>query len=224
LSISNPYLTGDEDADLFEDDSKSGDNRAVGFIGSDGGQVPEELAEALRKYVGEEVALGATTIPVVVSVMSEMQSFFSVILNEHQESPVVLALYDVVNHMSEGVLDKYIDYYESRQKIIVIHTIKFYSNILLQMTEASKSEEDYDKIVFYLSNYNDYIDWKLNNLKNSYLIQCENLGIEPDEKLLAQGEFDDKISQILYKPSYSMKILKEKLSKKDNQNDSNLED
>lgn len=221
MSISNPYLTGDEDADLFEDSNQPNSNKIAGFIGPDGKQVPEELADALRKYAGEDIVIGSSTIPVVVSVMSEMQSFFSHALNSNEESPVLLALYDVVNHMSEGVLDKYIEHYEARQKIIVIHTIKFYSNIILQITESSKSDDEYNKIVFYLNNYNDYLDWKLEKFKNSYLISCEDLGIEADDHLLSHGEFDDKLSKIFYKASYSMGILKEKLSIK---NDSNTQD
>lgn len=210
MSISNPYLTGDEDADLFEDQQPNG-NKVAGFIGPDGKHVPEELAEALKKYIGDDVIVGASTIPVVVSVMSEMQSFFSHVLNSNEEAPVLLALYDVVNKMSDGVLDKYVHMYEARQKIVVIHTIKFYSNIILQLTETNKTDEEYNKIVFYLKNYNDYLDWKLERLKNEYLLNCADIGIEAEEKLLSHGEFDDKLSKTFYKASYAMGTLKEKL-------------
>lgn len=211
MSISNPYLTGDEDADLFEDQQQPSSNKVAGFIGPDGKQVPEELAEALKKYVGEDIVVGSSTIPVVVSVMSEMQSFFGHVLNSNEESPILLALYEVVNKMSDGVLDKYIRLYEARQKIITIHTIKFYSNIILQLTETNKTDEEYNKIVFYLNNYNDYLDWKLERLKNEYLIECSDIGVEAEENVLSHGEFNDKLSKIFYKASYAMGTLKEKL-------------
>ena len=221
MSISNPYLTGDEDADLFEDSSQPNSNKVAGFIGPDGKRVPDELAEALKKYMGDDIVVGSSTIPVVVSVMSEMQSFFSHVLNSNEESPILLALYEVVNKMSEGILDKYIHLYEARQKIIIIHTIKFYSNIVLQLTETNKSDEEYNKIAFYLNNYNDYIDWKLDKLKNEYLLQCNDIGIEAEENLLSHGEFNDKLSKTFYKASHAMGTLKEKLFTNNESNSEN---
>jgi len=225
LSTQNPYLTGDEDSDLFEDSNPQSGQKVVGFIGPDGRQIPDELAEALKKYMGDDVVVTSSSIPYVVFAVSEMQSFFSNILNSNYESPLLLALYDVVNHMSEGVLDKYLSYYEIRQKIIFIHTIKFYSNTLLEMSERSKSEEEHAKVDFYLRNYNDYLDWKLNKLQNSYLISCEDLGIDVDNSLLEFGKFDDKISKQLYVASYSTLIIKNRLSPENaNQNESDFKD
>lgn len=223
MTTSNPYLTGDEDADLFED-QPSNDKRVVGFLNQNGSPIPKELEEALSQYIGEDLVLSSSTIPTIVSIMSEMQSFFSHVLHSSEDSPILLALYDVVNHMSEGVLDSYLAHYRFRQTIIFIHTIKFYSNMMLQMTESSKSEEEHAKIEFYLTNYNEYLDWKLEKIKSFYIKTCEDLGIEIDEDLLTRGKFEDNVSKTLYKASYSIGMLREKLFTETIQNDSDSQD
>lgn len=210
MSSTNPYLTGDEDADLFEDTSSNNNSAGSEIFGPNGERLPKDLADALMQYIGDgSASLHSSSIPSFVFVISDLISFYGQILNSGYNTPILSALCDVVNKMSEGLLDLYIDLHKARYDITIIHTIREYSSLVFDaMTKSVGGTEEFVQVDLMLKNFHEYLDWKMAILIKDYEDSCKSIGIEVEKDLLDYGLVKDKASLLIYKSSSVLNALK----------------
>ena len=222
MNSSNPYFIGDEDDDILNDAPKN-NKSASKILGPNGESLPSELVEALSKYIDiDSVNLHNTSVPLVVFASADLISFYSELLDSRSDAPIMSALCDVVNRISEGMLDDYMDLHEARHNIIMIHVVREYSSIIWKAAESAPKELEADKLFLYMGTYHSFLDWKFEQAKNQYIASCSNLNIAPDENIINYGNVTDKIGQKLYRPAVLFSIIKELSAEKENKNGHDL--
>lgn len=211
MNSANPYFTGDEDDDLFESNTNS-PNDDINIYGPNGEKLPKELAEALHKYIGNsDVSIKSMEIPLVCYAAADLISFFGELLSISSDAPVITALCDVVNRISNNMLDDFLELHQARHGIIMSHTIKNYSSTVFKAAEIAPQVMDGEKLKMYLGVYNSYLDWNLEDSIRIYLETCSKLGVEPEKELIDFGTIskEDKFTRIMYHPSSILCDMKE---------------
>ncbi len=197
MSISNPYLTGDEDADLFEDTADSNNSTT------------SKIGDKFRELFGieESAWLVESTLPEEIIFASELISFYGRVLTSQNSEPELAALYDVVNDLTEGLLIKYLELHEVRYAISSMHVLRNYSDITMseRFMPSSGNENNYINLITGV--FLGFFDWKMEDLKKQYLKLCLDLNKEPEEGLLEFGITEDFISSKFYKSSRMLEVI-----------------
>lgn len=224
MSSANPYFIGDEDDDILGEAPKNARSNAK-IIGPNGESIPAELAEALRKYIDVDISnetnLHDISVPLVVYASADLISFYSDLIKPNSDIHIISALCDVVNRMSEGMLEDYVDLHDSRHSLIMIHVAREYSSIIWKAAEGAPEEMDSSKLSLFLGTYHKFLDWKFDQEKVKYISTCSKLEISPDYNLIDTGNLTDYISQKLYRPAFLFSVLKALSTEKDNNNGNN---
>jgi hypothetical protein len=218
LNSANPYFIGNEDDDILNDAPSSNKGNPQ-IVGPNGESLPPELAEALSKYINlDDVNVHNSTVPLVVFASADLISFYSELLDNKSDIPIISALCDVVNRISEGLLDNYLELHEARHDIIMIHVVREYSSIIWKAAESAPEELSADKLFLFMGTYHSFLDWKLEEAKSKYIKSCSSLDITPDENIINYGNVTDKVGQKLYRPAVLFSMIKELSAEKENQN------
>lgn len=221
LNAANPYFVGDEDDDILSE-APSSANSAPKMLGPNGETLPKELVDALSKYIDlDNPHIQSTSVPLVVFASADLISFYSELLDSKSDIPILSALCDVVNRISEGMLDEYIGLHEARHELIMIHVVREYSSIIWKAAESAPEELNADKLFLYLGTYHSFLDWKFEKAKEKYILSCANLDIAPDENVINYGNVTDKAGKTLYRPAVLFSIIKELSAEKENKNGNN---
>jgi len=205
----NPYLSGNEDDDLYESSSEESNN-----IRED---LPQDLLHALSRYVNSgQVSAKVAEIPLACYAAAGMISFFGEIFSAKEDLPIISALCDVVNRISEGLLTKYLDLHQARHDIIIGHSIREYSNVVCEVAEGTNGDMEGAKLKTFIETYLSYINWRMDMSIKEYVQACKELEIEPDQNLISHGKIpmNDPFSRILYNPSASIADFKDIDSKR----------
>jgi hypothetical protein len=202
MSISNPYLTGDEDADLFEDATDSSNKNS-------NTSAPSQIADKFRELFGidESAWLVESTLPEEIIFASELISFYGRVLTSENYEPELAALYDVVNDLTEGLLTKYLELHEVRYAISSMHVLRNYSDITINERFVPNLEDENNYLSMITGVFLRFFDWKMADLKKQYLRICSDLNKEPEEGLLEFGITEDFISSKFYKSSRMLEVI-----------------
>ena len=205
----NPYLSGNEDDDLFD----SSVNQNSNTYGGSNDNLPPELLDALSRYVngGNASINHSTQISLACYAAADLISFFGETFSSRNDIPVLSALCDVVNRISEGMLSQFLNLHQARHDIIFCHTVKIYAETISDAVDKAPSEMEGEKLKMFLNVYLSYVNWRLNIAVNEYKEMCNFLEVTVDSALLDNGTIspDDTFTRILYESSTIMSDIKE---------------
>jgi len=202
MSTSNPYLTGDEDADLFEDATDSNNKNPNSSATS-------KIADKFKELFGidESAWLVESSLPEEIIFASQLISFYGRVLTSQNNEPELAALYDVVNNLTEGLLVKYLELHEIRYAISSMHVLRNYSDMTINERFIPNLEDENNYLNLITGVFLGFFDWKMADLKKQYLKICTELNKEPEEGLLEFGITEDFISSKFYKSSRMLEVI-----------------
>jgi len=205
----NPYLSGNEDDDLFE--SSSTHNSST--YGGGNNNLPPELIDALSKYVnGGNISVDhSTQVSLACYAAADLISFFGETFSSRNDTPILSALCDVVNRISEGMLSRFLTMHQARHDIIHSYTVKNYAEVISGALDSAPPEIEGEKLKMFLNIYLSYVDWRLSVSIGEYKEMCKILAVDIDVNLVENGTIpsDDTFTRILYESSTIMSDIKE---------------
>lgn len=204
----NPYLSGNEDDDLFESSSESNSSYKRG-----NDNLPPELIDALSKYVnGINISADhSTKVSLACYAAADLMSFFGETFTSRNDTPVLSAVCDVLDRISEGMLSRFLIMHQARHDIIYSHTIKNYAEVIYKAIISAPPEMEGAKLEMFLNVYLSYVNWRLDVAINEYKEYCNLLELNFDADLIENGTIasDDQFTRILYESSTIMSDIKE---------------
>lgn len=192
--MSNPYLEGDEDADILGDD-KNNINTGYGrkqFIlrGPNGEELPPELQSTVAKYVSvhEDATIVGESLPIEFKAVSATFHYVSAWPTYQEEGPLIWAMAEILDEMTDGHLTRLYNLRETERVILYTHAVKRFMNSLYQALESFGSESNFiGETLTYVEGFVEICDFVHFKSVDEYRSLCKQLGREVDEEFIESG-------------------------------------
>ena len=191
--MSNPYLDDSDDDLLKEADKKTAktsgagisDNIRVEVVGMNG-QMPAELQAALANYfAGYMISPTAgDAVPLILRAIPSTYEYLTEITRWRENGPLLNAVADLLNEMTEGRLLLIYQLKEAERKIHSTHKVKKYINFFLTGEATQDAQEFQAEIQSYFKSMGSIVNFVQSRAVNLYYDLCAKLGREPDEGLV----------------------------------------
>lgn len=180
----NPYKSHDDDADILGDANGSDTEVRWEIRGPNGEELPPELQEALKDYVGGMAEAGAS-LPVAFKAVRGMYEFFANFRMFQDDGPLLLAVAEVLNEMSKGRVHDIWRIHECEREIMYSTTI---SNFLNRILSSISPEDEYgNEIIFYFETAAEIAVFVRKYATDNYISLCDEAGLTPDPGLIEEG-------------------------------------
>lgn len=179
----NPYRSPDDDSDILGDEG-SDQNTRWEIRGPNGEELPRELQEALRDYVGG-IAEAANSLPAAFKAVRGMYEFFANFRTFQNEGPLILAVAEVLNELTKGKVHDIWRLHEYEREIMYSNTIAIFLN---RIHSSIDPEDEYgNELIFYFETAAEIAIFVKEKASADYMNLCEMIGMEPDQKLMEEG-------------------------------------
>lgn len=192
--MTNPYLSDDDDEDLLGDEapktSPARGNTRVEFRGPGGEQLSPELQKALGEYFKDYQPnmKGIDIIPGIMGAISGMYEYFADITKYRQNGPLVAAMAEIMDEVTNGRLNMIYMLKEAERKIVSIHTVKRHINLFLMSRQADAVQNEVaHEMMAYFASLGKLCDFIQGRAVKLYYDLCAKLEREPDEVMVESG-------------------------------------
>lgn len=192
--MANPYLEGNEDDDILNatDNLNTGYGRKQ-FVVRDGAnkEIAPELEGTVSRYVsafGAETTVVGENLPVEFKAVSATFGYLAAWPSYKEEGPLMWAMAEILDEMSDGYLSRLYDLRESERKIIYTHSVKRFMNSLFQVLETYVNENNFiGESLLYIESFVEIVDFIHFRAVEEYEHICRQLDREPDASLIETG-------------------------------------
>lgn len=198
----NPYLNDDDDADILSPStsevaqSESG-RKKLTIRGVEGEALPEDLKNAISNYVDTEntdfgVVVGQG-LPVEFRSVAWIFDYFCEYSRTKTDGPVMLAVAEVLDQMSDGRVSMLARLYEAERRIMWTQGVKRVLNVFITGDIFKGSNNPYlGEITMYFETYGDVINFIYDTAVNEYRALSAKVGKEPDEEFIQTGILSER--------------------------------
>lgn len=160
-------------------------------------QLPNYLRDAISQYVRDNPnALqmmgggGGREIPPLVEMLRGLSSMIQPIYAVGNEQAMDRAVFDVLNEISDGELQRRFELYNYEHRLLKLHhQHKYYTCIYNKLTQVNveKNKERWLEFSRYLQTYIELLVFALEFDTEIYKNICESNGVIPSERLISVG-------------------------------------
>lgn len=186
----NPYLD-DSDDDLLGDDSKGKDVHDRSMPPSMG----EQLASYFKGYGpgrNGHVHTEECVIPLMTHTVSGFFTYFYDVTMYREYGPLISAMAEVLNEMSDGYLEAIYQLKEAERKIYTTHSVMKAVNVFMTLEQAEDTLNIRAEMVSYFKTFGALTEFVQQRAVNLYLHLCQQLGREPDQGLIETGYYTNR--------------------------------
>lgn len=154
---------------------------------------------------GEHAVMGGASSPRVLATMAGIISFSGDVNDSAVDAPLLLALADTVDELTEGKVTKKLALYSAERRLICAHMVLRSVNNFSERMHADVAvnqyfaEESYQETIAHLLSY---YTIKLERAKTEYNEACIALAWDPDPELLDNGHYDKTREQGAFRESF----------------------
>lgn len=184
----DPLFEPEDNSDLVNRANKKKTEYQLRASGGD--DIPEELKKALQDYLDTRQEEAKTSTPIMYRAVSSSIDYLAQRHGFQKSGAGLLAMADVLDQMTDGVLSELTVYYEARRQIIVYKDVVIGLKRLLKILETPQLVSEYQEaehIYVLFDIYLDYCNYQLDQAVATYRASCASLDREVDELLIETG-------------------------------------
>lgn len=194
----NPYAHFEDDDELLGVNTAATQHNGAVFElrGPHGEDLPEEMQEALQKYLGYSIPVRSETVPLIFRAITGVYDFFANFADYSTQGPLLAALAEVVDDLTDGKLGEVYNLIEAERKILYTWAIeKFLIAILPEDGNWGKDlagDASNEEVAMYFETYLDAVRFVRSKASSIYYNLCSKLNRQPDEGLVNTGIYSKR--------------------------------
>lgn len=197
----NPYMSPDDDSDLYADQPSTEvattDEANYLAVGPDGKPLPDHIQKMISPYY--QTGNQSNTMPIEFKAIAICFQAFARINAAQSEGVLLLATTDALTH--GGDVQLHFEIRKSQQMLITTKIILDWVEYL-SMVYGSETPNDAgdlmptfknsDELLLYLEIFGDMIAWRRDRAADTYRMYADKMGIEVDEAIIEEGKFTSR--------------------------------
>lgn len=193
----NPFVDPNADDDLFETakPQNTSNSSVVQYDANLPTQVQKALTSFFKKTGINNSVVKTTEVPHELKVLSDIVSGTGREAYFYGDGPLIIAMAELLNETSNGLLEVIRQYHESRRVIIWAHATKrqfnFFSHVMDHLLESGTIEHA-GKASLYSEIVLDFIEFKLDEAIFDYRNLSERLDRLVDEHFIITGRMTQR--------------------------------